>query len=221
MRHHTKDRRAERTNTEARPSHSLEPEVVMQPTNAKEKPFTLVVGVDFSPLSDGALLAAHNLAQRFPGSRVHAIHVVPSAYVEDPGPLDTKELEEETLVRLHAHLKDHGLAEGVTAHALVGSPLSVLTAAARSLRADVIVVGTHGRKGLSHALFGSVAESVMRHAPCSVLAVRARELGPEEKIEPPRPGQDAHESHARARTHYEGPNEALQGFGMGALSFRP
>ena len=46
---------------------------------------------------------------------------------------------------------------------------------ARKVRADVIVMGTHGRRGLSRVMMGSVAEDVIRHAPCPVLTVRAKQ----------------------------------------------
>lgn len=50
----------------------------------------------------------------------------------------------------------------------------VIVAQARKLKADVIVIGTHGRRGLSHLLLGSDAESVVRAAPIPVLLVRGR-----------------------------------------------
>ena len=54
----------------------------------------------------------------------------------------------------------------------VGKPASEIVKAAQEWPADVIVIGSHGRHGLERALLGSVAEGVMRHAPCSVLVVR-------------------------------------------------
>jgi universal stress protein A len=54
-----------------------------------------------------------------------------------------------------------------------GDPRSVIEAAAKKLNADLIVMGTHGRRGLRRMLIGSVAESVVRNAPCPVLLVRA------------------------------------------------
>lgn len=187
----------------------------------KQKPFTLVVGVDFTPLSDAALLAAHNLAERFPGAKVHAVHVVAPPYGEEWEPLDVQRLERDTLDRVRNHVAILDLPPTIVPHAVVGSPLTALPHVAGVLHADLLVLGTHGRKGIARAVLGSVAEAVTRHAPCSVLAVRAREVGAEEGIEPSRPGQDPKEHHARARKHYEGPNEALQGFGMGALTLRP
>lgn len=55
---------------------------------------------------------------------------------------------------------------------VIGEPAAGLLQAAKDARADLIVVGTHGRTGLGRAVFGSVARNVMLHAPCSVLVVR-------------------------------------------------
>ncbi len=54
----------------------------------------------------------------------------------------------------------------------VGSPAGEITAAAADLKSDLICIGTHGRGGLAHMLLGSVAEKIIRHAPCPVLTVR-------------------------------------------------
>jgi nucleotide-binding universal stress UspA family protein len=55
-----------------------------------------------------------------------------------------------------------------------GNPPDVIVAVADEVRADLIVMGTHGYKGLSHAVMGSVAEQVVRKAPCPVLTLRAK-----------------------------------------------
>ncbi len=57
----------------------------------------------------------------------------------------------------------------------VGAPGAEIVKAAREWPADLIVIGSHGRSGMQRALLGSVAEAVMRHAPCPVLVVRAKE----------------------------------------------
>jgi universal stress protein A len=54
----------------------------------------------------------------------------------------------------------------------IGTPYQEIVNASRAIRPDLIVVATHGRTGLSRTLLGSVAERVIRHAPCAVLAVR-------------------------------------------------
>ncbi len=60
-------------------------------------------------------------------------------------------------------------------HISEGRPLDGILAAAREYSTDMIVMGTHGRSGIRRALLGSVAEAVLRKAPCPVLVVRAPE----------------------------------------------
>ncbi len=57
-----------------------------------------------------------------------------------------------------------------------GDARDVINQTARELGVDLIVMGTHGRRGISRALLGSVAETVVRSAPCAVLTVRLREV---------------------------------------------
>jgi nucleotide-binding universal stress UspA family protein len=57
-------------------------------------------------------------------------------------------------------------------HVAVGRPSHAIVEVASRLRADLIVMGTHGRTGLRRAVIGSVAEYVVRHAPCSVMCVK-------------------------------------------------
>ena len=56
----------------------------------------------------------------------------------------------------------------------IGSPVGEVVKAAKDWPADLIVIGSHGRGGIRRALLGSVAEGVMRQAPCPVLVVRAK-----------------------------------------------
>ena len=55
-----------------------------------------------------------------------------------------------------------------------GKPADQILAAAREWEADVIVIGTHGRSGVSRLVLGSTADSVVRHAPCPVLVIKPR-----------------------------------------------
>lgn len=56
---------------------------------------------------------------------------------------------------------------------VVGKPAAEIVKTAKEWPADIIVIGSHGRSGVGRVVLGSVAEAVMRHAPCSVLVVRA------------------------------------------------
>ncbi len=70
-----------------------------------------------------------------------------------------------------------GCDTGVVCHGLVvtGVPLQMILAVARARQVDCIIMGTHGRSGVSRVLLGSVAAGMMRYAPCPVLVVRAQE----------------------------------------------
>jgi nucleotide-binding universal stress UspA family protein len=66
-------------------------------------------------------------------------------------------------------------ASGLTVkrHVVGGVPIDSIISQAQALSSDMIVMGTHGRRGLSHVLAGSVTEAVLRRAPCPVLTVRS------------------------------------------------
>lgn len=142
----------------------------------------ILVPVDFSEPSQRALDYAAELARPF-GAAIEVLHVaevpafVPSASLPEARASD---LSLVTLVRESA---DKMLTEFVVAAAArgvvvqasrleLGSPARVITEVAAAGDYDLIVLGTHGRTGLTRALMGSVAERVVRHAPCPVLSVR-------------------------------------------------
>jgi nucleotide-binding universal stress UspA family protein len=85
---------------------------------------------------------------------------------------DQAELQSKRLLR---HLRDRLLLPPTT-HEFVqtGIPGPTIAKKAKEWPADVIVIASHGRAGIPRALFGSVAEEVMRNAPCPVLVVRAQ-----------------------------------------------
>ena len=121
----------------------------------------ILLGTDFSPASEAARRVAVDMA-REAGATLHVVHVVPS--VTDPS------LPAEQLTEL-AKAVDGGLR--VTTALLDGSAGGEIVRYAQEQQIDLIVVGTHGRTGFSRALLGSVAESVVRLAPCLVLSVPA------------------------------------------------
>ena len=70
-------------------------------------------------------------------------------------------------------LQDEGISAEFAVHG--GTPELVIVDMAAEKEADLIVMGTHGRTGLAHVLLGSVAERVLRTAPCPVITVKAPE----------------------------------------------
>jgi len=134
---------------------------------------------DFSPLAKAALPHAVGLAAES-GAELVLLHVLPSlaayAVPDLSGALSvslqrkTRAAAQRQLRRLETqvkgpHSRRHtALTEGV--------PFDQILRAAKRLRCDLIVLATHGRTGLAHAIMGSVAENVARRAPCPVLTVR-------------------------------------------------
>jgi nucleotide-binding universal stress UspA family protein len=87
-----------------------------------------------------------------------------------------QEMREEILQDLRRRLADtvatHGHSE-LSPQVLIGPTARTIVESAQNVNADLIVMGTHGRGGLSHLLLGSVAERVVRTAECPVLTVRS------------------------------------------------
>jgi nucleotide-binding universal stress UspA family protein len=136
---------------------------------------TIVVPIDFSKPSRQAFELARDLAREAGPAHVILVHacfvpveieaLVGSAAYEAVEDIDTHVAKE--LDQLVAELKDGGVScEAVTVR---GSPENVILDLAESKRADLIVMGTHGRTGLSHFFLGSVAERVVRNASCPVM----------------------------------------------------
>lgn len=135
---------------------------------------------DFSPLSAHAMAHALKLAQTF-GAQLHLLHVVdeaayywvaagPDALPLGPLPVDLAKTAENLMQRL---VQTHVPAGMVCVHkVIVGRPFVEIIRYAEEEKCSLIVVGTHGRGAIVHALMGSTAERVVRKAPCPVLTVR-------------------------------------------------
>jgi nucleotide-binding universal stress UspA family protein len=95
------------------------------------------------------------------------------APIIDPTPIIEAEKESaaEYLERVSAQLRQRGVAQ-VTIEEPEGPPADAIVRRAQDLGASLILMTTHGRSGLGRMFFGSVADSVLRHAPCPVLLVR-------------------------------------------------
>jgi nucleotide-binding universal stress UspA family protein len=135
---------------------------------------TILVATDFSEGSDEALDRAVELSTQT-GAAVDLLHVVEPPSDGFPfGPAYTDGVAfasyiDQELARRAARVA----AAGIACHtrSVEGSAAVEIVARARDVGASLIVVGTHGRRGLAHMLLGSVAERVVQHARCPVLTV--------------------------------------------------
>ena len=139
----------------------------------------ILVPVDFSAHSDRALRYAATLAGQV-GASVELLHVVEDfvygafseVYVPNVPAMTQEAINSavDRLTRLKAEVFLHGA--DVETVVYVGRPALTIVEQAKAGKFDLIVMGTHGRTGLSHLFMGSVAEQVLRTAPCPVLTVR-------------------------------------------------
>lgn len=140
----------------------------------------ITVATDFSACSKTALRSAASIARQY-GASIQLVHVLsPWSYVGSPevlpGAMDMAQADAEKQIKL---LEAAGALTGVRHTTLIdsGSPADMVVRTAELDRADLIVIGTHGRTGLKKLCLGSVAEAIFRHAKCPVLTV-----GPQAEI---------------------------------------
>jgi nucleotide-binding universal stress UspA family protein len=156
----------------------------MTDTNATSQPTRILVATDFSSVSDAALVSASGMAKHY-GARLGVSHVAPGVGAIHPAfpslakreIVELGEIERRASEAVLSHTKQVlGLGEkdlDVLVAATTGrNEAETISEQARDYKADLVVVGSHGRTGLSRAWLGSVAEKVVRSAPCDVLVAR-------------------------------------------------
>ena len=138
----------------------------------------ILVPVDFSEQSEKAFIWARDMAEKWKAT-ITLLHVVPTPPYSpvvmgsyfDPSAFERNLLADaETSVRA---LIDRQAKRSVPTglKVCVGEPVQDICRIAADEQIDMIIMGSHGRTGLSHIALGSVAERVVRHAPCPVLVV--------------------------------------------------
>ena len=150
----------------------------------------ILVATDFSEPSGVAMAYGRDLARSY-NARLHVLHIVEDVmmrYSSEVGfavPQMQSELEEAARVDLEKQITDDD-RRTLNVVPVVESAVNIAEAIVKYAKAndvDLIVTGTHGRGAVQHFLMGSVAERVVRTAPCPVLTVRAHErdfIAPEE-----------------------------------------
>jgi nucleotide-binding universal stress UspA family protein len=141
----------------------------------------ILVPTDFSDPSTEALATAIAFA-RLSEAKLDLVHVAVEANYVLPPPVDVAPVAidmshimariTDSLAAEEARVREAGLA--CETAVLVGRPDTEIVERASATGAELIIMGTHGRSGLAHALLGSIAERVVQHAPCPVLIVPKR-----------------------------------------------
>ena len=135
---------------------------------------TILHATDFSPQSEAAFKVACALARDY-HARLMVMHVhhIPTMAFGEFGALPPAPDETEDGLRARlANMRPTDATIPVDRYLTEGEPAEEILRLAKERGADLIVLGTHGRSGLGRLLMGSVAEKVMRRAPCLVLTVK-------------------------------------------------
>jgi nucleotide-binding universal stress UspA family protein len=149
------------------------------------KDLVLVCATDFSEPSRLAVDMAVDLARRYGCGTLRLLHVDPAVERFAVGAeVEARIAEEYAKLQRAAQAELERVAQVVhreTGVAVVpefrtGSPYLEIVKYAAEVHADLLVLGTHGRTGLKRAFLGSVAERVVRHAPCTVVTVKGKDL---------------------------------------------
>lgn len=143
-------------------------------------PVSILVPTDFSETAEGALDYAITLAAKL-GARIHLVNAIgiPALGIPELGVALTSTMIDSIVRGNQVALdrlvdKRRGQATFGEVMLRTGDVRDIILNAAEEVHADLIVMGTHGRRGVSHALLGSIAEAIVRTAPCPVLTVRRK-----------------------------------------------
>ena len=168
--------------------------------------YRLVIGIDFDVTGDAALAEALRIAREHPNDELHVVHVIKpagdSAKALDAVSDQMNELGGQLKARVHSVcgqiFPGEEWEQDMVFHIRLGSPAEALNQVAYDYDCDAIVVGTHGRKGVSKLLLGSVAEELIKTASVPVLVARERNFEGMRKSERPdarREGEVLHDEH--------------------------
>ena len=165
---------------------------------AQVQAYRIVVGMDLEEAGDVALSEALSIASRIEGSEIHPVYAIQA----DPAvQLKEVDLMSRHLGRAMDRLRERveQICDGMRVlqrsrlHVRFGDPVKVLQQVAVDYDADVIVVGTHGRRGVERLLLGAVASDLVRVARLPVIVARPKDftgLEKSEALDPARPGED-------------------------------
>ena len=136
-------------------------------------PSNIIVPIDFSDLAISALDKAIEIAGD--QGKIHALHVLPDMGVVDPVALYENISDQSRIESIEQVIRERfsdPKYSKLIIHASVGDPGHETAELAKNVKADLIVISSHGHGFLKHLLLGSVAERIVRLAHCPVLVMR-------------------------------------------------
>ncbi len=171
---------------------------------AEERKLVIVAGVAWDETADPLWTKAEELLLSMPYARLHFVHVVGASALK--AETSHESLVDDTLKRLHdwVHEKAHDdfidpFGAQIHLEVAIGHPADELVQIAVDNEADLLLLGTHGRKGVAKLVLGSVAEEVLHKSPCSVFIARRDDFDGRAKTPPiaapPEPGHKPYRPH--------------------------
>jgi nucleotide-binding universal stress UspA family protein len=168
----------------------------------------IVVGVDFTEAGDHAIDEAIRYARKLSDSELHPVFVVTEERKRKLATIELALSEARDQLRQRLVARCEALGQGwdqdVVFHVRIGEPAAAIHQVAVDVSADLVVVGTHGRRGLPKMLIGSVAEELVRSARVPVLVARPKQLEDLPRTpapDPASPGADLRAPRVMASEH--------------------
>ncbi len=171
---------------------------------SETKKLIIVAGVAWDSTADPVWENAETLLRSRPDASLHLCHVV------GRGALRAESAEssaiDSALARLHAWVvekagRDNPICAQIHLEVAIGDPAEEIVQLAVDNDADLLLLGTHARKGVAKLVLGSIAEQALHHAPCAVLIARATDFDGRTKspsiAPPPEPGHKPFHPHAQ------------------------
>jgi nucleotide-binding universal stress UspA family protein len=176
--------------------------------------YSIVLGIDFTEASEAAIQMGLELSRRVEGDALHLVHVLPALDAKRGDHLAREsERIEAAYTELRAYVLEHAnkLGKGTWTqdtvfHVRRGDPAEALHQVAIDVDAELVIVGTHQRKGLAKLVLGSVAERLVSMARLPVIVACAKNFEGLEKTETPdprRPGEDLSDHSERPESRAE------------------
>lgn len=148
--------------------------------NSGEEPRVVLAAVDTTPAAKRVIAMAARFVRAFPTAELHVLHVLrltrldraQAAHAGQPSSSSAAIDDAKDHLEYHARLAKSQCRNEVRAHFASGNPTTEILRFCGELKADLLVIATHDHAGFERLLLGSIAETLMRKAPCSVTVVR-------------------------------------------------
>lgn len=151
-----------------------------EPSPEGDEVTIVLAAVDQSSLASRVIEYAARIARRtWPDAQLHLLHVFRSTRFDRPASagirMEDLIADAQSYLDHHVRMARRQCPSPVTGHLAQGDPADEIVKRARSLSADLLIVGTHDAAGLEKFLLGSIAQKVAKRAPCSVFMVRPKQ----------------------------------------------